>query len=281
MHSCLALLLAAAATASAVGSSPRHLLVQRLGVPSPGPLTLPTRVRSLRFRTGAQALPTRTLLAVAGVAGLVTAVLVRTRSVILVGVVTALAGGLARLRILALRRATAAERRSRVIETCDLLAAELRAGLPAGRALTHASLEWPVLEPVAAAARLGGDVPAALRQVAQVPGADAMAAVAAAWQIAERSGAGLASVLDRMVDALRADEAVRREVAAALGPPRATARMLATLPCFGLLLGIGLGGNPVGFLLDTTPGLACLSVGVALALAGLAWVEHLAGTAER
>jgi tight adherence protein B len=185
----------------------------------------------------------------------------------------------ARSRVAA--RKQVAWRRARLVETCDQLAAELSAGQTPATALGHAAAAWPDLRPVAASARLGGDVPAAWRMVSELPGADSLRSVAAAWQVAEWSGAGLAVVLERMSEALRAEDAVRREVDAALGPPRATARMLAALPVFGLLLGMGLGGDPVGLLLTTPLGAGCLAIGLAFAVAGVWWVDRLAQGAQR
>jgi hypothetical protein len=42
-----------------------------------------------------------------------------------------------------------------------------------------------------------------------------------------------------------------------------------------------MGADPVSFLTSTDPGRACLLIGLALALAGVAWVERLAATARR
>jgi tight adherence protein B len=194
--------------------------------------------------------------------------------------------GAAAVGVLAVRsrmaaRSQTARRRARLVETCDQLAAELSAGQSPPRALQHAAEAWPDLGPVAAAAQLGGDVPGACRAVAELPGAESLRSVAAAWEVAERSGAGLSLVLERMADALRAEDAVRREVDAALGPPRATARMLAALPVFGLLLGMAMGADPVGLLLTTPLGAGCLVVGSAFAVAGVWWVDRLARAAQR
>nr|MBA2558693.1 hypothetical protein [Propionibacteriales bacterium] len=84
------------------------------------------------------------------------------------------------------------ERQRAVIELCDALGAELRAGLPADLALERACslrTEWASL---ATAARLGGDVAEAIRRVGGEPGAEGLRAVAAGWEVAVRSGAGLA-----------------------------------------------------------------------------------------
>lgn len=167
-----------------------------------------------------------------------------------------------------------------VIELCDGLACELKAGLPTSRALELACGADPAWRPVAAAARLGGDVAEALRAVATRPGARGLDAVAAAWEVAARSGAALADVLDRVADALRHDQEARAEVTASLAAPRATAKMLAVLPVFGLGLGASMGAQPLGFLLGSPVGLGCLSAGLVLALSGLLWVERLADAAE-
>ncbi len=58
----------------------------------------------------------------------------------------------------------------RVLETCELLAAELASGQPPGRSLGRAALSWPPLRPAAEADELGGDVPEALRRLRDPPG---------------------------------------------------------------------------------------------------------------
>jgi tight adherence protein B len=170
--------------------------------------------------------------------------------------------------------------RRRVLEFCDALTAELQAGLPAPTALERACEPWPELAPVRAAGRIDGDVPGALRILARTPGSAGLAAVAAAWDVAARSGAGLAVVVEKVTESLRHDADAAAEVTAALGPPRATARMLLVLPVLGVGLGMSMGANPLDFLLTTAPGLGCLFVGVLLALVGVIWVERLAARAE-
>ncbi len=172
------------------------------------------------------------------------------------------------------------QRACAVIEFCDALAAELRAGLPAVAAIERAVAVWPAWSAVATASRLGGDVAGTLRVAGAEPGAGGLRAVAAAWQVAECSGAALADVLDQIGAGLRSDEDARSEVIASLAPPRATAKMLAVLPVFGLGLGTAMEARPVDFLLRTTVGLGCLGGGVVLALVGLLWVERLADAVE-
>jgi tight adherence protein B len=171
-------------------------------------------------------------------------------------------------------------RQESVIRLCDSLAAEVRAGLPAWTAVARACSETAELAAVASAARLGGDVADALHRCGGLPGAEGLRAVGAAWQVAGSTGTGLAAVLDRIAAGLRSDDEARAEVRSALAPPRATARLLAVLPVFGIGLGWSIGADPVRFLLGTPWGLGCLSCGVVLALAGLWWVERLASAVE-
>ena len=77
-------------------------------------------------------------------------------------------------------------------------------------------------------------------------GVGLLADLAAAWRLVEVTGARLAARPARLAEAARTDEAVRREVAAQLAGPRATALLLALLPAAGVLLGTGLGADPVG-----------------------------------
>ena len=173
-------------------------------------------------------------------------------------------------------RAAAAARRERVIEACAVLASDLRAARVPAEALAGASAVCPELVTAVSAARLGDDVAVALEQAADVPGADGLRAVAAGWRVAEQSGAALAGVIERIATALRADEQVRRQVTAGLAGTRATGRLLAGLPVLGLGLGHAVGADPVGFLTGTPIGWLCLTAGLVLAGAGLAWIERLA-----
>ncbi len=167
-----------------------------------------------------------------------------------------------------------------VIGLCDALAAELRAGTSAARAIEDACGHRPDWSPLLVTAHLGGDVADSLRDLATRPGQRGLAAVAAAWEISARSGLALADVLDRLGDALRDEQDARGEVTATLAPSRATAKMLAVLPVFGLALGSSMGARPLHILLTTPLGLGCLAGGVLLALLGVLWVERIADAAE-
>jgi len=174
------------------------------------------------------------------------------------------------------RRLVADRRAEQVLAMCEALASDLRAGQPPLAALTAAAEDWPELAPVAAAAALGADVPTALRDLGRRPGAGQVRIVAAAWQVAHRSGAGLSGALAMAAERLRSERATARVVATEMAAAQATARLLAVMPVGVLLLGSGLGGDPFGFLLDTTAGLVCLCSGLALEYAGLSWLTRIA-----
>jgi tight adherence protein B len=165
---------------------------------------------------------------------------------------------------------------ARMAEVCDLLAAELSAGRPPEAALREAAASWPALAPVAEVGRLGGDVPAALREVATLPGASGLGLLAAAWTVSRRTGGSLGTATRRIADAVRRQQATRGVVAGELASARATARLMAGLPLLALLMGSGAGADPWTFLLRTPAGLACLAAGLATGMAGLWWIEQIA-----
>ncbi|HYZ35402.1 MAG TPA: type II secretion system F family protein [Pseudonocardiaceae bacterium] len=180
------------------------------------------------------------------------------------------------------RRAAAAAATG-LSDALGILVAELRAGAHPADALqaaadTHAEVATGVaraLATVAATARLGGDVPAALRGAGPAQLQCWWDRLAAAWLLAEQHGIALADLLD----AVRCDTEHRvrfaAEVQARLAGPRATAGVLAILPLLGLALGQALGAAPLRVLCDTPVGQLLLAIGTALACAGVWWSARL------
>nr|WP_202484047.1 type II secretion system F family protein [Streptomyces sp. SID8359] len=176
-----------------------------------------------------------------------------------------------------------------VAALCGAVVGELRAGQEPGQALLAGLRECAAAEPqagggpgvgawlgdaeaaVLAAARFGGDVPAALRRAADGPGLEGLSGMAACWRVAVDGGAGLAAGLDRLETALRADRRRREELRAQLAGAWSTVVVLALLPVAGLGLGAALGAEPLRVLLHTPGGLLCLVVGGFLEAAGLFW----------
>ncbi|MEW2068177.1 type II secretion system F family protein [Streptomyces sp. NPDC007346] len=177
-----------------------------------------------------------------------------------------------------------------VAALCGAVVGELRAGQEPGQALLAGLREcaadgerrpgggpgggaWlgDAEAAVLAAARFGGDVPAALRQAAVGPGLGGLSGMAACWRVAVDGGAGLAAGLVRLETALRADRRRREELRAQLAGAWSTVVVLALLPVAGLGLGAALGADPLRVLLHTPGGLFCLAVGGFLEAAGLFW----------
>lgn len=171
-----------------------------------------------------------------------------------------------------------------VIALCGALAGEVRAGRQPGEALLRAARDsdglGEAMPVVLAAAKFGGDVPGALTDAAQQPGADGLAGLSACWRVAVDRGAGLAAGLDRLEGALRAERDQRADLRAQLAGARSTAVMLAGLPVLGLLLGTALGADPLHVLLHTGAGLGCLLVGGVLEGLGLWWALRIVRGAE-
>ncbi|SCE81497.1 tight adherence protein B [Micromonospora mirobrigensis] len=157
-------------------------------------------------------------------------------------------------------RHAALARRRRLDQLCAL-AADLRAGLPvpvAAEGITDAAVTGPEVRP----ARPGG--------------ADRLAQLArAAVRLADRTGAPLAELVERIeADARATDRGLAAAAAQAAGA-RATALLLAVLPLGGIGLGYGIGVDPVAVLLHTPVGGGCAVAAIVLQVAGLLWAERL------
>lgn len=172
------------------------------------------------------------------------------------------------------RRRAATRARVELLDALDAAAAELRAGLPANIVL--ASLEpasaapdrVPAERPGPSGARSPSGNPAGVKDPLR-------ATVAAAAALADRTGAPLAPVLERIeLDARRTDR-TQAAVAAQAAGAQATAGLLALLPVAGLALGYAIGADPLAVLLHTPVGTICGLGALALQLAGLAWCRRL------
>ncbi|WP_157695360.1 hypothetical protein [Nakamurella panacisegetis] len=98
------------------------------------------------------------------------------------------------------------------------------------------------------------------------------------WALSARHGVPWATLIDATVadlaDRVRTDTARAAQVAG----PRVSGYVLAVLPALGLLLGAGMGADPVHVLLDTAVGNLLLLLGSTLTCAGLAWTARIVRT---
>ncbi len=169
--------------------------------------------------------------------------------------------------------------RARELDELGALAADLRAGLPpADLAPTDLAAAGPAqvgLRPDGsggtASSRTGTAGPASpddsrLRDL-----------TAAVWRLAERTGAPVADLVDRIEADGRAADRGRAAAAAHAAGARATALLLAGLPAGGIALGYAIGVDPLRVLLHTPLGAACVAGALILQLGGLAWADRLAG----
>lgn len=167
-------------------------------------------------------------------------------------------------------------RRQRLDALCGL-AADLRAGLPATMLTDLMTSPGPA--PLRRSA--GADAPptgpgGAMTEPQEDGTSDRLDRLAsAAVRLADRTGAPLADLLERIeADARSTDRGLAAAAAQAAGA-RATAWLLAALPLGGIGLGYGIGVDPVQVLLHTPVGAMCTVLAVALQAAGLFWAERL------
>ncbi|MCG5456784.1 hypothetical protein PSH03_001687 [Micromonospora sp. PSH03] len=152
-------------------------------------------------------------------------------------------------------RSAERDRRRGLDQLCGL-AADLRAGLPVPHTLDVTAVH--------------SDGASRLRQL-----------TSAAVRLADRTGAPLAELLERIeADARATDRGLAAAAAQAAGA-RATAWLLAALPLGGIGLGYAIGVDPMSVLLHSTIGGASAVVAVALQVVGLLWTERLGATPGR
>lgn len=207
------------------------------------------------------AAPRRTVAAAAALAGLLALLWQGPVAGLCAAVYAALATGAVLDR--AARRADEAGRRQ-LEASLAALAADLRAGAHPPDAIFHAGF---LASP---------GTPATLRAAA---GSEPVRRLAAAWEVAEATGAGLAAVLDRLEADLAATRRRRARMAAEAAGASMTARLLAGLPLAGVAMGYALSADPLQMLLHTPAGAACCLAAVTLQAAGLRWSRRIVDSA--
>ncbi len=110
------------------------------------------------------------------------------------------------------------------------------------------------------------------------PAGSALLRLRMGWLLSRRHGIAFTPLIDglaaELTEVLASDSRRAGEVAG----PRVSAYVMAALPVMGLLLGSGMGADPVGVLLGSTVGRVLLVVGVLLTCAGLLWSARIAAS---
>lgn len=163
-----------------------------------------------------------------------------------------------------------------VLTVLDLVAAALHAGAVPNRAVALAAGELADSSPVRACLeRPVASLHESWRHVATVTGSPEVDLVARAWQLSEQLGVPLAQSVDTAAHLVRRSIQLGNRVDTALASPRATMRLLTTLPVVGPLVGWLFGLDPARLYLDTAPARVTAVVGLALFGGGWLWSRAL------
>lgn len=171
------------------------------------------------------------------------------------------------------------------IEVTVALAGELRAGRTPSEALRLAAdVAGPLaagLLAAAAATEVGAAPADELAEAARTPGAERLASVAGCWAVAVAAGGRVADTLDRLAEAMDADDELRRELDSALAGPKATMVLLGGLPLLGIALGQSVGAGSVQLLVHRPLGWALLGAAGVLDAVGVVLTRTIARVALR
>jgi len=199
---------------------------------------------------------------------------------------TAVLGATGALRYRRRRRGRRGLDEGRQLETAiDVLVGELRVGAHPAQAFAVAADETagPVAEScraVAARARLGADVTAGLRSVAETSALPAQwDRLAVCWELAAQHGLAMSTLMRAAQRDIVERQRFSGHVTSAMAGARATAAILAGLPILSVLFGQLIGADPVTFLLAGHVGGWLLVVGITLVCSGLLWSDHITARA--
>jgi tight adherence protein B len=186
------------------------------------------------------------------------------------------------LRLRRRRRGRRARDEGRALEAAiDVLVGELRAGAHPVFAFGVAADESggtvaDSCRAVAARARLGADVAAGLRSVAETSALPAQwHRLAVCWQLACDHGLAMSTLIRAAQRDIAERQRFSAQVTSTMAGARATATILASLPVLLVLLGQLIGARPVAFLLAGYAGGWLLVIGVTLICGGLLWSDSI------
>ncbi|WP_327023196.1 hypothetical protein [Micromonospora sp. NBC_01739] len=157
----------------------------------------------------------------------------------------------------------------------------LAASAPAAGSTAGRQRGWRTGDPDESAGPEGRSSDGHSRSASRIAAPDRPGQLAqAAVRLAERTGAPLADLIERIeADARSTDRGMAAAAAQAAGA-RATAWLLAALPLGGIGLGYGIGVDPLEVLLHTPIGAGCAAAAIALQVIGLLWADRLGTVAD-
>ncbi|MEU7630617.1 type II secretion system F family protein [Nocardia sp. NPDC049220] len=166
-----------------------------------------------------------------------------------------------------------------LLDALEAMIGELRVGAHPSAAAEMAARESQgdsarMFAVCAARSKLGGSAADGLRQSNSTVAVE-LSRIADAWQVAERHGLALAELLSAARTDLAGRIRFRGRTTAALAGARATAAVLAGLPCLGIALGELMDASPLRVLFASPAGTVLLPLGAGLACAGLLWTDMI------
>ena len=105
--------------------------------------------------------------------------------------------------------------------------------------------------------------------------AETMTRLRNGWELSARYGVPWAALVETVATDLAERQRAESLRAAQVAGPRVSGYVLAVMPALGILLGAGMGADPVHVLLHTGVGAVLLLVGAALTCVGLAWTAAI------
>ncbi len=172
-----------------------------------------------------------------------------------------------------------------LLDMADLLTAvrtlgrEVRAGTSPAAAVAataaHRGRSARMLDGVAAAVARTSGAPPPGTGVERGPTADVADRLIAVWALSARYGVPWAALVDTVADDLADRLRAASQRTSQVAGPKLSGYVLAGMPALGVLLGSGMGADPVHVLLHTGAGRLMLLVGVSLNCLGLAWSARI------
>lgn len=172
-----------------------------------------------------------------------------------------------------------------VVAALRMFGRELQAGADPDAAATRVATAVhgagaAAMDALAQQIRAGDRTAPAVTPVAEIrsaPGSYALSRLTSGWRLTARYGVALAPMVDALAAELAERLAADAGLAGQVAGPRTSGYVLAALPLLGVLLGSGMGAEPLRVLLNSALGNILLLAGVTLVCVGLWWSARIVG----